>query len=79
MPASNLEHMQICLQIEILTMSLSKRKIEDESDSEEISKKVKVVHQEDGIEFPKEFNLTNFRTKIRSNDFITGKVFCYSK
>lgn len=53
-------------------MSLSKRKLE-ESDSEEKPKKVKVQQKVDGITFPKEFNLSNFRSKIRGDDFITGK------
>ncbi|KAL5289032.1 URB1 family protein [Megaselia abdita] len=48
----------------------SKRKVITESD-EESTKKVK-LDEEVGIQFPKEFNLTNFRTKIREGkDFIT--------
>lgn len=52
-------------------MSLNKRKVE-ESDSEENPKKAKVIHQEEGIQFPKEFNITNFLNKIRGDEFIAG-------
>lgn len=44
--------------------STLKRKIE-ENDCEEISKKLR---------FSKEFNVANFRTKIRGNDFVTGCI-----
>lgn len=56
-------------------MPINKRKINDESDSEnEKPKKIKSQEKEEEITFHGNFNVNNFRSALRGNNFITGKL-----